>query len=94
MTTPADDEEFIGYSAAGRYVRLNKNTVSFYVHRGTGPRVDRRIADRGYNRPVFLKSDLDEWMNNRKGRGFRSDLAHAGAGIACAICEGPCTIGD
>lgn len=93
-TTDATDTEFVGYEAAGKYVGLKKNTMSFYVHRGTGPAVLRRIPDRGYNRPVFLKSELDRWMANRPGRGFRSDLAHAGQGLACEACGALCTIGD
>jgi len=92
--TDVPDEEFIGYGPAGKYVGLKPNTVSFYCQRGSGPEIDRRVADRGYYRPVFKKSKLDEWMSKRPGRGFRSDLAHAGYGIACDPCDGPCSIED
>lgn len=69
-----DDQEFIGYAPAGAYLGLKPTTLSSYVTIGIGPEIHRRQQDRGYSRPVFLKSELDSWNSTRPGRGARVDL--------------------
>lgn len=79
MTTQeANDERFVGYGPAAEYLGLARNTLSSYVARGIGPEAEPdRQAEGQYNLPVFLKSKLDSWKENRPGQGARTDLASA-----------------
>lgn len=71
------DQEFIGYGPAADYLGLKRNTLSSYVARGIGPRMDRRVPDGQYNLPVFTQEELDRWMAERPGQGARTDLIPA-----------------
>ena len=77
--TQETPEKFVGYGPAGEYLGLKRNTLSSYTARGIGPRIDHYEADVQYNKPVFLKGDLDEWKANRPGQGARTDLIGAAA---------------
>ena len=79
-------DEFVGYGPAATYLGLKRNTLSSYAARGIGPKhkVDEqgqpvRVAEGQYLLPVFLKTDLDEWRDNRPGQGARTDLIPAAA---------------
>lgn len=79
-----DQEEFVGYGPAAKYLGLRRNTLSSYQARGIGPRMKTgedgepvRVASGQYLLPVFLKADLDEWRQNRPGQGARTDLIGA-----------------
>lgn len=76
-TTP--DREFVGYGPAAEYLGLRRNTLSSYVARGIGPRVKRRDVDGQYVLPVFDRSELDRWRDERPGQGARTDLVTAAA---------------
>jgi hypothetical protein len=70
-------EKFVGYGPAATYLGLKRNTLSSYAARGIGPKVhDYEVVDQ-YNMPVFLKTDLDAWRENRPGQGARTDLLQA-----------------
>lgn len=73
--------EFVGYGPAATYLGLKRNTLSSYQARGIGPKIKEdkngdpvRVAEGQYLLPVFLRSDLDEWRDNRPGQGARTDL--------------------
>lgn len=77
-TTAEGDQEFIGHAAAAEYIGIDVKTLSGYTARGTGPVIfDRRVVD-NYVRPIFLKSDIDSWQENRPGQGRRTDLIKVG----------------
>jgi hypothetical protein len=67
-------DQFVGYGPAGEYLGLKRNTLSSYNARGIGPRIDHYEVEDQYNKPVFLRADLDEWKANRPGQGARTDL--------------------
>lgn len=71
---PAEDPEFVGYRTAADYLGIARNTLSSYVARGIGPRVNERRPDGQYVLPVFLRSELDRWKEARPGQGTRTDL--------------------
>jgi predicted DNA-binding transcriptional regulator AlpA len=73
------DVEFIGYAEAAAYLGMKRNSLSSCVAKGTGPQVHRREIRRQYVLPVFRKSDIDEWVRNRPGQGFRTDMLPATA---------------
>lgn len=79
MTTQTDvqaeDQEFVGYGPAAQYLGMNRNTLSSYVARGTGPVPERHDASGQYVMPVYTRRGLDEWQRNRPGQGARTDLA-------------------
>lgn len=67
-------DEFVGYGPASRYLGIERNTLSSYVARGTGPAEVRRIPRGGSNFPVFTRAELDAWKASRPGQGARTDL--------------------
>lgn len=70
-----EDEKFIGYTAAAKYLKLKRNTLSSYVARGIGPEaLPERHAEGQYNLPVFTRESLDAWKAMRPGQGARTDL--------------------
>lgn len=71
--------EYVGYGPAGAYLGLKRNTLSSYVARGIGPKVDRKVADGQYNLPVFTRDELDRWRDERPGQGARTDLVQVAA---------------
>lgn len=74
--TQVEDEEFVGYGPAAEYLGLQRNTLSSYVTRGIGPNaLEEKRAEGQYNLPVFMRSELDRWKNDRPGQGARTDLA-------------------
>ena len=77
--TQETPEQFVGYGPAGEYLGLKRNTLSSYNARGIGPRIDHYEVEDQYNKPVFLRRDLDEWRDNRPGQGARTDLIGAAA---------------
>lgn len=77
-------DEFVGYRAAADYLKLARNTLSSYVSRGIGPREKldksgeperRRVGQ--YLLPVFERTELDRWKEERPGQGARTDLTPA-----------------
>lgn len=88
------DQEFVGYKAAGEYVGVTANTLSSCVSQGTGPDVHAHRFVGQYRRPVFLASELKRWVENRPGKGARTDRMHTGGGRPCPMCAGHCTITD
>lgn len=69
--------EFVGYGPAAEYLGLKRNTLSSYAARSIGPTPDtHRIVDQ-YNLPVFYRTTLDTWRENRPGQGARTDLLAA-----------------
>lgn len=70
-------DQFVGYGPAATYLGLQRNTLSSYNARGIGPKIDHYEVEDQYNKPVFLRSDLDEWRANRPGQGARTDLIGA-----------------
>lgn len=78
MTNQGDTpDRLVGYGPAATYLGLQRNTLSSYCARGIGPKVDDHEVEDQYNKPVFLKRDLDEWKANRPGQGARTDLLAA-----------------
>lgn len=73
----AEDQKFIGYGPAAEYLGLKRNTLSSYSARGIGPRIHAYEVEDQYNKPVFVRSDLDEWRQYRPGQGARTDLVSA-----------------
>lgn len=69
-----EDQRFVGFGPAAKYLGLQRNTLSSYSARGIGPKIHDHEVEDQYNKPVFLKSDLDEWRDNRPGQGARTDL--------------------
>lgn len=97
MTTPSGtqaDQEFVGYKAAGAYIGVSANTLSSHVSQGTGPDILRRVANGQYISPVFTAGALRHWVENRPGKGARTDRMHTGGGRPCPMCSGHCTITD
>lgn len=77
MTAPSkadQPDELVGYGPAADYLGLERNTLSSYVARGTGPRVKDRRVEGQYVLPVFELAELDRWRDNRPGQGARTDL--------------------
>ena len=79
MTTQDETpDRFVGYGPAAKYLGLKRNTLSSYVARGMGPQAEPEAqADGQYNLPVFTRSALDTWKQNRPGQGARTDLVSA-----------------
>lgn len=72
----AAPDTFVGYGPAARYLGLKRNTLSSYVTRGIGPKMEsERAVDGQYNLPVFTRAALDLWIKDRPGQGARTDLA-------------------
>jgi hypothetical protein len=67
-------EELIGNEAAAAYVGVSVNAWRPYVARRQAPPPDRREIKGGHAVPVWRKSTLDQWLQNRPGPGSRTDL--------------------
>ena len=72
-------KELVGFGPAADYLGLKRNTLSSYVARGAGPRVQERRIEGQYVLPVFEVAELDRWRNSRPGQGARTDLIPATA---------------
>lgn len=76
---PDTNEQFVGYGPAAEYLGLKRNTLSSYVARGIGPVVRDRKVNGQYVLPVFDRTELDRWKDERPGQGARTDLVPAAA---------------
>lgn len=79
MTDQETDEEFVGYASAAEYLGIQRNTLSSYMARGTGPEPKERRVEGQYFLPVFTRGELDRWVAQRPGQGARTDLIPASA---------------
>ena len=76
----ATDDDVIGNEAAAVRVGLKVGTWRPYVKRTQAPQPYRREIRGGHALPVWHGAELDEWRDNRPGRGARTDLARSADG--------------
>ena len=62
----------LSVSSAARRARIATDTFRKYVRNNQAPQPDG--IDETFGRRFWLVTTIDEWMDNRPGRGFRKDL--------------------